>query len=96
MKSKRAKIFDTKATLRSYVALGGQDNLPEQMQQYAHLFRPVLTWLAERSKELQESEDVIGEFRDDCESRLHVRAMKGARMDCDDIRQELEAILTPS
>ena len=80
------------ATLESHLAKGDR----EQMQQYAHLFKPVLAWLAERSMRLQVSEDAHGSFSDDCQNHLHVRAFKGARIDCDDIRQEIEEILKQS
>ena len=66
-----------------------------QIKLYAHLFRPVLEWLAKRSKRLQADEDAMGSFREDCQPHLHVRAMKGARIDCDDVRGELEAIVNP-
>ena len=66
-----------------------------QMQQYPHLFAPVLAWLEARSKQLQADEDMVGSFKEDCPTHLHVRAMKGARIDCDDIHGELKSIVFP-
>ena len=54
---------------------------------------PIIEWLKSRSTELQRQEDMSGQWGDECATHMHVRAMKGARMDCDDIRIDLESII---
>jgi len=59
----------------------------------AHTFKPIIKCLRERSAALLRFEDEQGTFQDTEETRFHVKAMKGARMDCDDITAELESLL---
>jgi len=89
MSIKRQTVY-TVASLRA--RLSQQD--VDLLQQNSHLFRIVLCWLADRSAQLQTQEDKVGSFKNDCPAHLHVRAMKGARIDCDDIRGELEGVVT--
>jgi hypothetical protein len=64
----------------------------QQIRLRGDIMEPILVWLKSRSAALQEAEDSKGEWGEDAK-QFHVRAFKGARMDCDDIRKELEAII---
>jgi len=64
----------------------------QQMRTRGDIMGPIIVWLEKRSKELQDAEDQLGEWGD-AAKHLHVRSLKGARMDCDDIRKELEAVI---
>ncbi len=66
----------------------------QQMRLRGDIMDPILAWLKNRSAALQETEDLAGEWGDSAR-HLHVRSLKGARMDCDDIRKELEAVIHP-
>jgi hypothetical protein len=66
----------------------------QQMRLRGDIMEPILAWLKSRSAALQENEDLVGEWGD-AAKQLHVRSFKGARMDCDDIRKELEAVIHP-
>jgi len=89
--SQRRQIVYPVSSLRKRL----DDNAVDQLRQYGHLFRPVIEWLEERASGLKAGEDAQGSFRDDCPNHLHVRAMKGARMDCDDVIQELREVVFP-
>ena len=54
---------------------------------------PLIDWLHKRSEELQREEDSEGRWGEECLPAMHVRALKGARNDCDDIRKEIESVL---
>jgi hypothetical protein len=65
----------------------------EQLRLRDDITGPLIDWLHKRSAELQRNEDASGEWGDTATS-MHVRALKGARMDCDDIRKEIESVLS--
>ena len=67
----------------------------EAIRGQAHLLKYLCDWLDDRSKTLIELEDQAGSFKDDAANHLHVRAFKGARYDCADIRQQMHDTLFP-
>jgi hypothetical protein len=72
-------------------------NASVQMREFNYLFEPILAWLGARSAMLQQIEDENPDFRESCHPACnHIRALKGARNDCDDIRQEIEETLNPT
>ncbi len=68
------------------------DHESQQIRLRGDIMEPILAWLKIRSAALQEAEDAKGEWGDEAK-QFHVRAFKGARMDCDDIRKELEGVI---
>jgi hypothetical protein len=68
------------------------DHEAQQIRLRGDIMEPILAWLKCRSVALQEAEDSKGEWGDEAK-QFHVRAFKGARMDCDDIRKELETVI---
>ena len=66
----------------------------EQLRLRDDISGPLIDWLHKRSDELQRVEDDHGQWGDSClMPSLHVRALKGARNSCDDIRKEIESVL---